>query len=121
MKKYIKKLFVFAAVLSAFSISASAQTGGKAERVKFGSGASSATVSGRIVGKGSREFVVTARRGQRITVVVKSRSKAVYVSMDVSDVYKTRSTYRTIEGDNNVEIFNESSKSANYTLTITIK
>ena len=113
-KILITLIFVLSiTILSSFSVNAQ-------KRITFKRG-SSATVSGSVMGDGSKQFVVAAKRGQRITVSVKSRSKSVFLSAEASDVYETRRTYRTFDGDNPIEIFNASSESSDYTLTVTIK
>lgn len=116
MRKILKTLIfvLLMGILLAFKVDAQ-------KRIPFKRGASSATVPGKLAGNGTKQFVVAAKRGQQITVTVKSRRKSVYLEMEASDVYETRRTYRTIDGDNFIGIFNDSSKSADYELTVTIK
>lgn len=62
-----------------------AQGGGKAmpKRIKFAKGKSSKTVTGRLSNNQEQEFVINARRGQKLQIWISSRPRGKYHSFSV--------------------------------------
>lgn len=82
MAKYTIRVFLLS-ILIAFCCSlAFAQHGGKAEpmRIEFKRGTSSTTIADKISGDVQAEFVLAARKGQRLTITLTSvpRRSAVF-------------------------------------------
>jgi len=96
-------------------------------RISFARGKSSTTVSGTLSKRGGsnsiKSFVVSARAGQHLSVVVKSRGDNVYTNMSNEegergpDMYYTRDS----NGDHEFIIENVGERAAKYTMTVSIR
>ena len=122
MKKF-NLSFLAAMLIVALTVKdLSAQT-----RISFARGKSSTTVSGTLSKRGGsnsiKSFVVSARAGQHLSVVVKSRGDNVYTNMSNEegergpDMYYTRDS----NGDHEFIIENVGERAAKYTMTVSIR
>lgn len=106
------KLFLPLAILILLAVSAevAAQT-----RIRFTRGRTSTTVSGSVVGNGSRSFVLGARYGQALSANVSSRGDCVNFSNGA-----TSTSYITQNGSNYLYLRNRCGRAANFVLTVSI-
>jgi hypothetical protein len=128
MKRKLSLILGFFVVLT-FSSIASAQ--GKPQRINFRKGATSATVTGRIVGFATKDYVVRAKEGQFMTVTLTS-PKAYFVIYTINgratDMIETTEWSDSLSesGDYVIRVFmmrNEARRkgaATNYTLKISI-
>ena len=105
----IKALFLLLLLASA-SVELFAQT-----RIRFAKGRTSATVNGKIAGKGERRYVLGARYGQYLSANVSSRSDCIVFGNGA-----TSQSYITENGDNYLYLVNNCGRLANFTLTVSI-
>lgn len=96
-------------------------------RISFAPGKSSTTVSGTLSKRGSsnsiRKFVVRAKAGQHLSVVVKSRGDNVYTNMSDETGERGPDMYYTLdaEGDHEFIIENVGTRATKFTMTVSIK
>ncbi|MGI8639700.1 MAG: hypothetical protein ACR2MG_07075 [Pyrinomonadaceae bacterium] len=95
-------------------------------RISFARGKSSTTVSGTLSKRGSsnsiRKFVVRAKAGQHLSVVVKSRGDNVYTNMSDETGERGPDMYYTLdaEGDHEFVIENVGTRAAKFTMIVKI-
>ena len=89
------------------------------KRISFRKGASSATVRGRIAGKGYTEYLINGRAGQVMTIKISSGNGAVTVNAG-SASGKDFSLEMT-GGDHLLSIVNTAGTGTTYTLTVAIQ
>jgi len=96
-------------------------------RISFARGKSSTTVSGTLSKRGGnnsiRKFVVRAKAGQHLSVVVKSRGDNVYTNMSDETGERGPDMYYTLdaEGDHKFIIENVGERAVKFTMTVSIK
>ena len=96
-------------------------------RISFARGKSSTTISGTLTKRGSsnsiRKFVVRAKAGQHLSVVVKSRGDNVYTNMSDETGERGPDMYYTLdaEGDHEFVIENVGERAVKFTMTVSIK
>lgn len=88
-------------------------------RISFRRGASSATVNGKIGGRGYTEYVINGRAGQVMTIVITSTNGAVLVNAGTASG-KNFSLEMT-GGDHLLSIVNQGRNPASYTLRVSIR
>ncbi|MBA2735605.1 MAG: hypothetical protein H0U50_02340 [Pyrinomonadaceae bacterium] len=122
MKKF-NLSFLAAMLIVALTVKdLSAQT-----RISFARGKSSTTVSGTLSKRGGsnsiKSFVVSARAGQHLSVVVKSRGDNVYTNMSNEEGERGPDMYYTLDsnGDHEFIIENVGERAAKYTMTVSIR
>lgn len=109
-------IFVFTAA------NLSAQT-----RVSFARGKSSAAVSGilnrREAGNSIKKFVVSAKAGQHLSVVVKSGNKSVYTNMTGEEGERGADFYYTLDADGDYEFIveNVGDRATKFTMIVSIR
>lgn len=88
-------------------------------RVRFARGRTSATVRGKLVAKGSKQYVLGAREGQTIFATVSSTNGRVTITGANGRGF---TDYEVIadDGDNYIGIYNPGG-ATNFTLTISIR
>jgi hypothetical protein len=113
-----------------FPLNASAQT--KPQRIKFRKGATSATVSGSIIGYATKDYVLRAGEGQTMTVRINS-PKAYFVIYSINgrsnDMIETTewSDVLSESGDYVIRVFmmradaRRKGATTNYTLKVSIE
>lgn len=95
-------------------------------RILFARGESSTTVSGTLSKHGSaksiKKFVVRAKVGQHLSVVVKSRGDNVYTNMSSEEGERGPDMYYTLdrEDDHEFNIENVGTRMAKYTMIVSI-
>lgn len=91
-------------------------------RVNFARGKSSTTVSGTLSANGKREYVLGARKGQRMTLRLTSNTGDAYVDVDGTD-YGSGATITLPANDNNIRItvHTDQRRSSRFSLSITIR
>ncbi len=95
-------------------------------RISFARGKSSTTVSGTLTKRGSsnsiRKFVVRAKAGQHLSVIVKSRGDNVYTNMSDETGERGPDMYYTLdaEGDHEFVIENVGTRAAKFTMIVKI-
>ena len=67
--------------MGAIAVPAAAQDHGRTERVQFARGTSSATLRGNVHGYDSVDYVVGARRGQTLTVSMRTTNASAYFNV----------------------------------------
>lgn len=77
-RAYIVCALVAAALLSAAAGVPAAAQRTTAERVRFQPGRTTAVLRGKVTGRVSRDYLLTAREGQRMTVRISGQSGAVF-------------------------------------------
>ncbi|MEP6903865.1 MAG: hypothetical protein ABJA66_19235 [Actinomycetota bacterium] len=96
-------------------------------RISFARGKSSTTVSGTLSKRDSsnsiRKFVVRAKAGQHLSVVVKSRGNNIYTNMSDETGERGPDMYYTLdaEGDHEFVIENVGERAAKFTMTVSIR
>jgi len=106
---------------------------GAPERVRFQSGHSSATLRGRIVGFGTKDYVVEAKAGQAMTLRLSSANPSTYfviysINGRATDMNETREWSDSLSetGDYLIRVFmmrsaaRRKGAAANFTLSISI-
>ena len=106
---------------------------GAPERVRFQSGHSSATLRGRIVGFGTKDYVVEAKAGQAMTLRLSSANPSTYfviysINGRAPDMNETREWSDSLSetGDYLIRVFmmrsaaRRKGAAANFTLSISI-
>lgn len=88
-------------------------------RISFRRGASSATVTGKIAGRGYTEYVINGRAGQLMSIDIRSRNGMVLVNAG-SASGKNFSVEMT-GGDHLLSIVNQGRGATNYTLVVSIR
>ncbi len=88
-------------------------------RINFRRGRSSATVSGKIGARGYREYVLSGRAGQLLSIEITSGNGAVIVNAGTASG-KSFSLDMT-GGDHMLSIVNTSGRPTSYTLTVSIR
>ncbi len=88
--------------------------------IRFARGSSSATVSGKIGKNGERIYTVRGRKGQRITVSMRSGNN--YVFAGVEAIGQGRTVTGTLPYDSSyiIELSN-GGNATNYSMTVTIR
>ncbi len=115
-KKQMKNYFAKALVLSLILIVANSDLFAQgATRIRFARGRTSATVSGTVAGNTFRQYVLGARRGQRLSGNVSSRGNCVIFSQGSTSV-----GFTTDSGDNYIELNNTCGRRTSFTLTVSI-
>jgi len=115
LKKFIVQFVLLATISLMSGVELYAQT-----RVRFARGRSSATFSGTIPAKASRNFVVGARNGQIARVSVNNRRLSIY--SDAAPKGEAGSTsFETNSGDNEFGIYNPTNQTISYTMTVSIR
>jgi hypothetical protein len=95
-------------------------------RISFARGKSSTTVSGTLTKRGSsnsiRKFVVRAKAGHHLSVIVKSRGDNVYTNMSDETGERGPDMYYTLdaEGDHEFVIENVGTRAAKFTMIVKI-
>ena len=89
------------------------------KRISFRRGASSATVSGRIAGRGYGEYVINGRAGQVMSIDIRSGNGAVIVN--AGHGVGKNFTVEMTGGDHELTLVNEGRGATNYTLTVSIR
>ena len=100
-----------------------------AERVRFQPGRTTAVLRGKVTGRVSREYLLTAREGQRMAVRLAGRSGAVFDITSPDGAGLSELQVRDWEGELplsgtyriHVEGETENSPSRSYTLEITVR
>ncbi len=122
MKKMNLSILAAMLIVALTVTNLSAQT-----RISFARGKSSTTVSGTLSKRGSsnsiRKFVVRAKAGQHLSVVVKSRGDNVYTNMSDETGERGPDMYYTLdaEGDHKFIIENVGERAVKFTMTVSIK
>ena len=88
-------------------------------RISFRRGASSATVLGRIGGKGYLEYVINGRAGQVMSIEITSGNDAVIVN--AGSASGKNFSLEMSGGDHLLSIVNTGRAATNYTLTVSIR
>ena len=123
MKKIIGiKILTIALILATLTTNSIAQT-----RISFGRNRTSATVTGTLASGATREYVLTAKEYQTMTIRLSSGNGEV--SFDASDVHGSFGDhddgYAQFETDANgnhwITLENTGNRSTRYTLTVTIR
>lgn len=114
-KTFLVKIFAVLMIMGMLDSAAFSQT-----RIRFARGSSSATVSGSLYSGATRSYILGARRGQTMTVRVKSAGN---VSVDIGgndfgrgDTIELRST-----DDYIITVHNDGSRTAKYSLYVSIR
>ena len=89
------------------------------KRIRFRRGASSATVSARIAGKGYAEYVVNGRAGQVMSIDITSGNGAVLVN--AGHASGKNFTIEMTGGDHELTIVNQGRGPTTYTMTVSIR
>jgi len=89
------------------------------KRINFRRGASSATLNGRIDGKGYTEYLINGRAGQLMSIEITSGNGAVLVNAGAASG-KSFNVEMT-GGDHLLSIVNEGRGATNYTLKVAIR
>ncbi len=89
------------------------------KRISFRRGAHSATLSGKIGGKGYTEYVINGRAGQVMTIVITSGNGAVLVNAGTAT--GKNFSLEMSGGDHLLSIVNEGRGATSYTLTVDIR
>ena len=89
------------------------------KRIRFRRGASSATVSARIAGKGYAEYVVNGRAGQVMSIDIRSGNGAVLVN--AGHATGKNFTLEMTGGDHELTIVNQGRSATTYTMTVSIR
>ena len=89
------------------------------KRIRFRRGASSATVSARIAGKGYAEYVINGQAGQVMSIDIRSGNGAVLVN--AGHASGKNFTVEMTGGDHQLTIVNEGRGPTNFTMTVSIK
>ncbi len=122
MKKFNLSILAAMLIVALTVKDLSAQT-----RISFARGKSSTTVSGTLSKRGGsnsiKSFVVSARAGQHLSVVVKSRGDNVYTNMSNEEGERGPDMYYTLDsnGDHEFIIENVGERAAKYTMTVSIR
>ena len=88
-------------------------------RIRFRRGASSATVSARIAGKGYGEYVINGRAGQVMSIDIRSGNGAVLVN--AGHASGKNFTVEMTGGDHQLTIVNQGRGPTTYTMTVSIR
>ena len=110
MRNSFAKVVLFILVLGSSTSDLLAQT-----RIRFGRGATSASVSGTLSGGDTRTYVLAARYGQSLSANVSSRNGCVTFQNG-----ETSASYTTISGNNHLYVGNGCGKTTSFTLTVSI-
>jgi hypothetical protein len=110
MKKLNVKAFILILILGLSTTDVLAQS-----RIRFARGSTSATVSGNLIGNGSRSYVLGARYGQYLSANVSSRNGCVTFSNGA-----TSTSYITKSGNNYLYLNNGCGRQTGFTLTVSI-
>lgn len=110
MKKLNVKAIVLMLILVVSRSDLFAQT-----RIRFARGRTSASVSGSIIGNGSRTYVLGASYGQYLSANVSSRNGCVTFGEGT-----TSNSYTTTRGNNYLYLVNECGRATSFTLTVSI-
>lgn len=89
------------------------------KRISFRRGSSSATVRGKIAGRGYEEYLVNGQAGQLMSIEITSGNGAVVVNAGTASG-KSFSVDMS-GGDHMLSIVNQGRGATNYTLTVSIK
>ena len=89
------------------------------KRIRFRRGASSATISASIAGKGYGEYVINGRAGQVMSIDIRSGNGAVLVN--AGHASGKNFTVEMTGGDHELTIVNEGRGATTYTLTVSIR
>ncbi len=122
MKKTNLSIFAAMLIVALTITNLSAQS-----RISFARGKSSTTVSGTLSKRGSnnsiRKFVVRAKAGQHLSVVVKSRGDNVYTNMSDETGERGPDMYYTLDadGDHEFVIENVGERAAKFTMIVSIR
>jgi hypothetical protein len=122
MKKFNLSILAAMLIVALTVTNLSAQT-----RISFARGKSSTTISGTLGKRGAnnsiKKFVVSAKAGQHLSVVVKSRGDAVYTNMNDAEGERGPDMYYTLdaEGDHEFIVENVGTRATKFTMTVSIK
>lgn len=89
------------------------------KRISFRRGASSATVSGKISGKGYGEYVINGQAGQVMSIDIRSGNGAVLVN--AGHASGKNFTLEMSGGNHSLTIVNQGRGATNYTMTVSIR
>ncbi|MBA2736675.1 MAG: hypothetical protein H0U50_07825 [Pyrinomonadaceae bacterium] len=122
MKKFNLSILAAMLIIALTVTDLSAQT-----RISFARGKSSTTVSGNLGKRGGgnsiKKFVVSARAGQHLSVVVKSRGGNVYTNMISEEGERGPDMYYTLDADGDHEfiIENVGTRATKFTMIVKIR
>jgi len=122
MKKFNLSILAAMLIVALTVTDLSAQT-----RISFARGKSSTTVSGTLSKRGGsnsiKKFVVSARAGQHLSVVVKSRGDNVYTNMSDQEGERGPDMYVTLDEnrDYEFEIENVGERATKFTMIVKIR
>lgn len=85
-------------------------------QIRFRRGSNQASVSGKLVGRAKRTFVLTAKENQNLTAELTSGNDGVRFGDNSMSL-----NYDTVAGKNYVYIENIGKATTNFTLTVTIR
>lgn len=115
-KTFLIKIFAVLMVIGMMDSAAFSQT-----RIRFAKGRSSTTINGTLSSNGNRIYIVNAKRGQRMTLKVKSKVPIdIYVD-DTDGLFDGGTIDLTFSGDHKISINNENSRSTTYSLYVEIR
>lgn len=89
------------------------------KRIRFRHGASSATISARIAGKGYTEYVINGQAGQVMSIDIRSGNGAVLVN--AGHASGKNFTVEMTGGDHLLSIVNEGRSATSFTMTVSIR
>jgi hypothetical protein len=121
LKKFTVQILMFTTVLlfSEFNLFAQGET-----PIVFRKGKSSATVNGTLAAGEARTYVLTAKRGQRLTATVSSPDgKVVFCRSEINPTGNKTERYTTVAGKNYLCIENTRTRgrAGSFKLTVSIR
>jgi hypothetical protein len=114
LKNIAFKALVFALIVFSMCGDSLAQS-----RINFRRGASSATVSGALSGKGYREYLLRGRAGQVLSIRIRSDNGSITANAGTAS--GRNFSVEMSGGDHLISVYNSGNGDSRYTMTVSIR